>query len=165
MAGDRLVAWDSIELRIRGEKLVGLAREMIAARGVPLEIQAITFREGSAEVAGSFRRGISIPFRFHLRRVETDGLAVRLPIENLTVLGILPVPSLLFHIAEGLAKVDGVRLDPERKTVILSLDRFLPDFLDVEISSIHLVAGGVKLTLGGGGADLPDFSGGAHGPS
>jgi hypothetical protein len=159
----RLVEWDRLELRVLGTRIVGLARDAIRGYRAPVELERIDFREGDAEVVGSVRKGIALPFRFHVRRIDVFGTTLRLPIEQLTVAGFLPVPTFLFRLAEGFGAVDGVTIDPERKTVSVSVDRFLPDFVDVEIEDVRIVAGGVRVTLGRGGADLPAGAGGVHG--
>ena len=151
----RLVEWDRLELRILGSRIAGLARDAVLRYRAPLEIDSIDFREGDAEIAGTVRKGISLPFRFHLRTIGVEGRTLLLPIEELTVAGFLPVPMLLFRLAEGLGAVDGVAIDPERKTVVVSVDRFLPQFVDVEIEAVRIIDGGVRVTLGRGGADLP----------
>ncbi|HVR44245.1 MAG TPA: hypothetical protein VMS56_12465 [Thermoanaerobaculia bacterium] len=163
MREKRLLQWDRLELRIGGERLVAVAKAILAGRNIPVELEAIRFLHDDAEVTGAVRKGLSIPFRFHLGAIEAEGLTVRIPIERLTVLGFVPVPSLLFRLAEGFASVDGVEIDPARKTIVLALDRFLPEFLDVEIIAVRPVAGGMLVTLGGGGADLPPDFGGLHG--
>jgi hypothetical protein len=151
----RLVEWDRLDLRILGSRLLGVASDAIRRAGAPVHLQGIDFREGEAEVAGTVRKGISVPFRFFLRTISIEGRTVRLPIEQLTVAGFLPVPALLFRLADGLGAVEGVAIDPERKTVVISVDRFLPRFLDVEIESVRIIQGGVRVALGRGGADLP----------
>lgn len=155
----RFIEWDRLDVRVRGARIVALAREKVRASGAPVEIERIEFRDGEAEVAGVFRKGIAVPFRFLLRRIGATGRVLRLPIEQMTVAGFLPVPSLLFRLAEGFARVRGVEIDPEHRTVVVSMDRFLPDFLDVEIESVRLIVDGVHVTLGRGGADLPDGGG------
>jgi hypothetical protein len=152
----RLVEWDRLDLRILGSRILGLAGDAIRRSGAPVDLVRIDFREGEAEIDGTFRKGISVPFRFFLRTIAIEGRTIRLPIEQLTVAGFLPVPALLFRLAEGLGAVEGVAIDPERKTVVVSVDRFLPEFVDVEIESVRIVPGGVRVALGRGGADLPE---------
>ena len=43
-------------------------------------------------------------------------------------------------------------------TFIVSLDRFLPSFIDADIQKIWIIDGGLAVTLGRGGADLPPSS-------
>jgi hypothetical protein len=38
---------------------------------------------------------------------------------------------------------------------VVSLDRFLPTFVDADIREIRIIDGGLAVTLGEGGADLP----------
>lgn len=155
MTGNRLVEWDRLEFRVRGERIVPLVRNEIAARRLPLEIDRIAFAAGDLEVTGRVRKGIPVPFRFHLRRIEANGTTVRIPIEDLTVLGFLPVPGLLFRIAESVADVEGVLIDAGTKSILVSVDRFLPPFVDAAIAAVRIVPEGILVTLAGGGADIP----------
>lgn len=159
---DRLVTWQRLELHLQGEKIARLARQAIAGKGVPVTLDALEFFAGVAEVSARVRKGLSVPFRFRVREVTADGPVLRIPIEQPTALGFIPIPSLLFRVAEGFAAVDGIAIDPARKTIEISLDHFLPPFVDAEIESVRFIAGGVEVTLGRGGADLPQNPGGAH---
>ncbi len=163
MVQQRFIEWDRLEVRILGSRIVAMARDAVRASGVPVAIERIDFRDGEAEVSGVFRKGIAVPFRFFLRRIAVSGRVLRFPIEQMTVAGFLPVPALLFRLAEGFARVQGVEIDPEQKTVALSMDRFLPEFVDVEIDGVRMIPGGVHVTLGRGGADLPVGRGGFDG--
>jgi hypothetical protein len=40
-------------------------------------------------------------------------------------------------------------------TLTVSLDRLLPDFLDIALDSVEIIRGGIALHLGNGGAGLP----------
>ena len=155
MNAPRLVEWDRLELKLRGERVLAEARRNLAAKGVPVELDRIDFREGMAVVEGTLRKGMTIPFRFFLERIEAEGRTLRIPIHRPTALGFIPVPGFFFKLAEGFAQADGVTVDAAAKAIVVSLDRFLPSFLDVEINEVGLVAGGVRVTLGAGGADLP----------
>jgi hypothetical protein len=152
---DRLVTWQRLELLLKGEKIAGLARQAIAERRAPVTLDSLEFFAGVAEVSATLRKGLPIPIRFRVRSVVADGPRLRIPIEQPTVLGFVPIPSLLFRVAEGFAAVDGIAIDPERKTIEVALDRFLPPFVDAEIESVRFLAGGVEVILGRGGADLP----------
>ncbi|MGH9459570.1 MAG: hypothetical protein ACRD2J_18190 [Thermoanaerobaculia bacterium] len=163
MTADRLIQWEQFQFRIRGERLVAVARTILAGKRLPLELDGIDFREGDAEVTGKVRKGIPVPFRFHLREIEARGTTVRVPIEGFTVLGFLPVPGLLFRIADAFTHVDGVAIDAERKAIIISMDRFLPPFVDADLASIRVIGGGILVTLAGGGADVPIPGGGFDG--
>ncbi|HSN68213.1 MAG TPA: hypothetical protein VLV48_03150 [Thermoanaerobaculia bacterium] len=156
----RLVEWDRLQVRILGSRIAVLAREAVRRSGAPVEIQSVDFRAGDAEIAGTLRKGLALPFSFHLRTIAVEGRTLRLPIEQLTVAGFLPVPTLLFRLAEGFGSMKGVAIDPERKTVIVSVDRFLPEFVDVEIEAVRIIETGVEVTLGRGGADPPGAGGG-----
>lgn len=159
---ERLVTWQRLELRLAGQKIARLAREAIAQRRAPVALDSLEFFAGVAEVSATLRKGVAVPFRFRVRNVTIDGRILRIPIEQPTVLGFLPVPSLLFRVAEGFASEEGIAIDPAQKTIEISLDHFLPPFVDAEIESVRFIAGGVEVTLGRGGADLPQNPGGDH---
>lgn len=159
---ERLVTWQRLELRLTGRKIARLAREAIVQRSAPLTLDSLEFFDGVAEVSATLRKGIPVPFRFRVRSVSADKQLLRIPIEQPTVLGFLPIPSLLFRVAEGFASEQGIAIDPDRKTIEISLDHFLPSFVDAEIESVRFIADGVEVTLGRGGADLPHNPGGAH---
>jgi hypothetical protein len=46
----------------------------------------------------------------------------------------------------------------EPATLVMSLDRFLPSFVSADIQKIWIIDGGLAVSLGRGGADLPGGS-------
>lgn len=159
---DRLVSWDRLDLRLRGERILAIVRKEIASRRVPVEVRDLRFREGVAELEGVLKKGIAIPFRVVVRRIERAGERVVVLLDDVSVLGFLPVPGFLFKLAEGFAHAEGIAIDPQRPAILVSLDRFLPPFVDLTIDSVRIVDGGVAVALGPGGADPPE-SGGPRG--
>jgi len=156
---DRLVSWNRLDLQVRGERILRMARSEIASRRLPVEVRDLRFRDGIAELEGVLKKGLSIPFRIVVREILPREGGVFVPFADVSVLGFLPVPRFLFSLAEGFAKADGITLDPARQAIFVALDRFLPPFVDLEIDSIRIVDGGLAVTLGPGGADPPQPGG------
>ncbi len=67
--------------------------------------------------------------------------------------GPLPIPSLLVGLLRQQFPSD-VGFEPPA-TLVLSLDRFLPSSIAANIQKIWIIEGGLAVTLGRGGADLP----------
>ena len=76
--------------------------------------------------------------------------------------GAIPIPQFLFGLARHRLPPELVRYE-DPATLVFSLDRFLPPFIDAEIQRIWIIDGGLVVTLGRGGADLPPASEGPHG--
>lgn len=152
---DRLIAWDGLELRVDGPRLLAGARLMLARRGAPIEDLTLEFRAGELSVSGKVRKGLPLPFRLKVRQIESHGRAVTARIENMAALGVIPLPSFLTRLVGNRQAADGVVYQAETNSLVIQLDRFLPTFVDVEISEIRIVDGGLAVRLGSGGADLP----------
>ncbi|MGA7613887.1 MAG: hypothetical protein WBX15_01790 [Thermoanaerobaculia bacterium] len=158
---DRLIEWDRIEVRLRGEKLAAAAGEIIRGKRIPIRQLTLQFLAGELKIEGTAQKGIPIPFRLSIRRIEALDGTLRVPLESMSAFGFLPVPKLLLQIvdAAGLMK-GGISIDPRESTIVIRLAEIVPGFVDVEIEKIRLVDGGVEVKLGRGGADLPE---GFHG--
>lgn len=148
----RLVEWDSLELRIDGERLAAIAKAAIGTPP-PLERVDLKFTNGLLRVFGSVRKYLSIPFNVDIVQIVPAGSTVRVPIQAISAAG-FPVPRFLLGLIRSQLPPDVVTLE-EPSTFVVSLDRFLPKFVSVEIQSIWIVDGGLVVTLGRGGADLP----------
>lgn len=154
-----LVEWDSIEVRVDGAKLEALAAAMIA-RDPMIERIALRFTNGLLRVEGSVRKFIRIPFAVEITRIIAAGREVRIPLGRISA-GPIPVPSLLVGLARDSFPAGLVRYE-DPATLVISLDRFLPTFVSADIQKIWIIDGGLAVTLGRGGADLPE--GELHGP-
>ncbi len=151
------IEWDSIDVRVDGAKIAAMAREMIA-RDPIIEKLDLRFTNGLLRVEGSVRKFISVPFTVEIQRFEAKGTTVRIPLARITA-GPLPVPTLLVGLLRQRFPADVGYEEPA--TLVLSLDRFLPSFVAADIQKIWIIDGGLAVTLGRGGADLP--TGGMHG--
>jgi hypothetical protein len=151
------IEWDSIDVRVDGAKIAAMAREMIA-RDPMIERLDLRFANGLLRIEGSVRKFISVPFTVEIQRFEAKGTTVRIPLARITA-GPLPVPTLLVGLLRQRFPAD-VRYE-EPATLVLSLDRFLPSFVAADIQKIWIIDGGLAVTLGRGGADLP--AGGMNG--
>lgn len=148
----RFIEWDSLEVCVDGEKIAAMAREMVAKDPL-VERLDLSFTNGLLRVQGSVRKFISIPFTVDIMRFETAGTTVRVPLGRITA-GPIPIPALLVGLVRQKFPAD-VRFE-EPSTLVLSLDRFLPTFVTADIQKIWIIDGGLAVTLGRGGADLPE---------
>ena len=148
----RFIEWDSIEVRVDGEKVAAMAREMVA-REPMIEKLDLRFSNGLLRVEGAIRKIISVPFTVDITRFETNGTTVKVPLARISA-GPLPVPTLLVGLLRDRLPKELVRYE-EPATLVMSLDRFLPPFVSADIQKIWIIDGGLAVTLGRGGADLP----------
>ncbi|MEO8379508.1 MAG: hypothetical protein ABI779_07570 [Acidobacteriota bacterium] len=154
-----LIEWDSIDVRVDGEKLNAMVKEIVAKEPM-LERLELKFTNGLLRVEGSVRKFISVPFSVEITQILTRGTTVRVPLGKISA-GPIPVPSLLVGlIRDRLPKELVTYEDPA--TLVVSMDRFLPSFVAADLQKIWIIEGGLAVTLGRGGADLP--VGGNHGP-
>lgn len=146
------IEWDSIDVRVDGEKIAAMAREMIAKEPM-IERLDLRFSNGLLRVEGSVRKFISVPFTVDITRFEAKGTTVRVPLARISA-GPIPVPTLLVGLVRDRFPKELVRYE-EPATLVVSLDRFLPPFVSADIQKIWIIDGGLAVTLGRGGADLP----------
>lgn len=154
----RFIEWDSLEVRVAGETLAAMAREAVA-RDPMIERLELRFTNGLLRVEGSVRKFISIPFSVEITRFDAKGTTIRVPLERISA-GPIPIPTLLVGLIRDRFPKDLIRYE-DPATLVVSLDRFLPSFVAADIQKIWIIDGGLAVTLGRGGADLP--AGGIHG--
>lgn len=154
----RLVEWDSIDLRVSGGKLEEMVRAQLASEPM-IERIALRFANGLLRVEGSIRKFISVPFTVDVTHIVTRGTTVRVPLARMSA-GPFPLPTLLVGLVRDRFPKDLVRYE-DPATLVMSLDRFLPPFVAADIQKIWIIDGGLAVSLGRGGADLP---GGIHEP-
>ena len=148
----RFIEWDSIDVRVDGEKVAAIAKQVVAAEPM-IERLELRFSNGLLRVEGAIRKFISVPFTVDITRFEASGTTVRVPLARISA-GPLPVPTILVGLVRDRFPKDLVRYE-EPATLVLSLDRFLPPFVSADIQKIWIIDGGLAVTLGRGGADLP----------
>ena len=148
----RLVEWDSFELRVNGDKLNAFVQTM---RVAPIERLQLEFQNGRLRVSGAIRKIISVPFSVDIPEILANGRSVRVPLRSASCFGGIPIPQFLFGLMKSRLPAQLVRYE-EPATLVVSLDRFLPTFIDAEIQKIWIIDGGLAVTLGRGGADLPE---------
>lgn len=153
----RFVEWDSLELRVSGEKLNAMVKAMVVGRE-PIERIELQFRNGLMRVVGSVRKFISVPFTVDVSEIAASGTTLRIPLHAASAAG-LPIPKILFSLIKGRLPRELVAFEPPA-TFVVSLDRFLPPFVTADVQRIWIIDGGLTVTLGRGGADLPPPSGG-----
>ncbi len=147
----RFIEWDSIDVRVNGERIAAMAREMVA-KDPMIERLELRFTNGLLRVEGTVRKFILIPFTVDITHLDAKGTTVRVPLGRITA-GTIPIPSLLVALIRRQFPAD-VGFEPP-STLVLSLDRFLPPFVAADIQKIWIIDGGLAVTLGRGGADLP----------
>jgi hypothetical protein len=145
----RFIRWDELAIRIDGAKLAKLVPLV-----PPLERVDLRFSDGLLRVEGAIRKFISVPFAVEVREIVADGRVVRVPLSSASAFGGIPIPQFLFGLMKGRLPAELVRLEPPA-TLVVSLDRFLPTFIDADIREIRIIDGGLAVALGAGGADLP----------
>jgi len=148
----RFIEWDELALRVNGARLAALVPLV-----PPVERISLTFTDGLLRVEGSIRKFISVPFSVEIRQMIASGKTIRVPLGAATAFGAIPIPQFLFGIMRGRLPADLITLEPPA-TFIVSLDRFLPNFVDAEVREIRIIDGGLAVTVGRGGADLPPQS-------
>jgi hypothetical protein len=154
----RFIEWDSIDVRVDGEKISAMAREMVA-KDPMIERLELKFSNGLLRVEGAVRKFISVPFSVDITEMTAQGTTVRVPLARISA-GPIPVPKLLVGLVRNKFPKELVQYE-DPATLVLSLDRFLPPFVSADIQKIWIMDGGLAVTLGRGGADLPE--GGLHG--
>jgi len=147
----RFVEWDSLEVRINGDKLNAFVQSF---RVEPIEKLELRFDNGLMRVVGSLRKFVSVPFEVQIREILATGRKVHVPLHGVSAFGVIPIPKFLFGIIKDRLPAEFVRYE-EPATLVFSLDHFLPNFVDAEILSVWIIDGGLVVTLGRGGADLP----------
>ena len=153
-----LIEWDSIEVRVDGEKIAAMTRDIVKNEPM-IEKLSLKFSNGLLRTEGTIRKIIRVPFTVDITRMEASGTKVKIPLARISA-GPLPVPTLLVGLLRDRLPKDVVSYE-EPATLVVSLDRFLPPFVSADIQKIWIIDGGLAVTLGRGGADLPE--GGTHG--
>lgn len=152
------VEWDSLEVRVDGDKLNGMVRSMVA-RTDPIEKIALRFSNGLLRVEGTIRKFIAVPFTVDITEIRASGTTVRVPLRNASAAG-FPIPMILFGLIRNRLPKNFVTYE-EPATLVMSMDRFLPTFVSADIQKIWIIEGGLAVTLGRGGADPPMATGGS----
>jgi hypothetical protein len=152
---DRLVEWDGMDLRVRGAAVLQTLFDLILKKQLPISDLRLEFLEGELQISARIRKGIPIPVKLTVRRIHVEGMTVYVPLENVATFGIVPIPKFLFQMIGDRGLPEGVRLDPETLTLTVSLERFLPMFIDLKIESVRIIPGGLAVHLGPGSAGLP----------
>lgn len=160
---ERFITWDQIDVRVSGAKMNGVLRQMLATRppSDPIESLELQFSNGLLRVVGSIRKFISIPFSVDIPELPVTRNVVRVPLRNAAAFGAIPIPQFLFAFVKN--KLPEIVSYEEPATLVLSLDRFLPNFVDADVQRIRITEGGLAVTLGRGGADPPLPTGGIDG--
>lgn len=152
----RFIEWDAIDVRVDGAGLETMVRQAIGSDPM-IERIALRFANGLLRVDGSIRKFISVPFSVEITEMQARGTTVRVPLARISA-GPIPVPTLLVGLVRDKFPKDLVRYE-DPATLVMSLDRFLPPFVSADIQKIWIIDGGLAVTLGRGGADIPQGGG------
>lgn len=147
----RLISWDSLDIRIDGDRVNALAQPF---RVDPIEKLQLRFLNGLLRVEGSVRKYISVPFSVEIREILASGTTVRVPLTNVQAFGGLPIPQFLFPLVQSRLPKGLVTFEPPT-TFVVQLAQFIPGFVDADVQKIWIIDGGLSVTLGRGGADPP----------
>jgi hypothetical protein len=147
----RLIEWDSIEVRISGDRVDALAQSF---RVDPIEKLNLRFLNGLLRVEGSVRKFVNVPFSVDIREILPSGTTVRVPLTNVQAFGGLPIPQFLFPLVQSRLPKGLVTFEPPA-TFVVELAQFIPGFVDADLQKIWIIDGGLSVTLGRGGADPP----------
>lgn len=154
------VEWDSLEVRVDGDKLNTMMKSMIG-NTEPIEKIDLRFSNGLLRVEGTIRKFIAVPFTVDITEIRVSGTTIRVPLRGASAAG-FPVPTILFGLIRSRLPKDLVSYE-EPATLVVTLDRFLPNFISTDIQNIWIIEGGLAVTLGRGGADLPQPGGESDG--
>ncbi len=149
-----LIEWDTFDLRVDGERLAAMVPLV-----PPVERMSLRFANGLLRVEGSIRKFLSVPFSVDIREILASGRTVRVPLRSASAFGGIPIPQFLFRLVKDRLPKELVRYE-EPATLVVSLERFLPPFVSVDVQKIWIIDGGLAVTLGRGGADPPPGTGG-----
>lgn len=146
------IEWDSLDVRVDGGKIAAMAREMVKQEPM-IEAINLRFSNGLLRVEGIVRKFIAVPFTVDITHIHAKGTTVRVPLGRISA-GPIPIPTLLVGLLRQKFPKELVTFE-EPATLVMSLDRFLPPFVAADIQKIWIIDGGLAVTLGRGGADIP----------
>ena len=153
------IEWDNLEVRVDGKRLNEMVKAIVGKQE-PIERIDLEFHNGLLRVVGAIRKFITVPFSVDITELRASGTTVRVPLQNASAAG-FPLPNILFGLLQSRLPKELVGFEPPA-TLVLSLDRFLPPFIEAEVQQIWIKEGGMVVTLGRGGADLPRPEGQIH---
>src|SRR5437868_485483 len=96
-----LIEWDSIELRIDGERLDALVRSSLVSRSDAIERLTLRFTNGLLRIEGRVRTLVSVPFSIDIRELVAAGRRIRVPLGPASAFGAIPIPHFLFRMARN----------------------------------------------------------------
>jgi len=152
--GDRLVNWESLPLKVSGEKAAALVGQIIETQKTSITSLFLEFREGELLIEGKAKKGMTIPFEVTIREIRADGSTLHVKIHDVSAFG-LPVPAFLGKFLDGIGRDDSLRFDGDTNTFSIDVAKKVPTFVDITFRDVRIVKGGVEITLGPGGTDLP----------
>lgn len=151
----RLIEWNDMRLLVRGERIAEIVRAKNAGQKAPVREVELKFHDSLLEITGKFSKIVSLRFRVEIRRIDLEGSDVVLHIDSISAAGIR-VPTFLGKLFEKQIAGGGVMIDGNGPMIRIRLDHFLPEFVDVTMSTIRISDEGIVAVLGRGGIDPPE---------
>ena len=146
------IEWQSIEIRVDGARVNEMVKAIVGKQE-PIEKIDLHFYDGLLRVAGTIRKFITVPFTVDVTELLVSGTTLRVPLKSASAAG-FPLPTILVGLLQSRLPRELVSFEPPA-TLVLSLDRFLPPFVEADLQKIVIIEGGLVVILGPGGADLP----------
>jgi hypothetical protein len=118
-AFDHLVEWDQLDLRVSGHKVQESISHLLRERQLPVSGLRLEFLEGRLVVSARIQKGLSMPLKFTVSAITVVGKTLEVSLEDFAILGIVPVPRLLFRFIGKRSLPDGIAIfDPLRSASI-----------------------------------------------
>jgi hypothetical protein len=150
----RLIVWDNLHFRLQGARIAEIVGREIEKMKAPISMLTLQFSEGLLKIDGKIRQAIGIPFTVEIDRIEPLGTTLQIFLRRASAFG-LPLPTFLLGLIRERLAAQEVEYDHPSRSFRVRLDRFLPPFADVQLIDVQLIAGGIAVRLGPGGADPP----------
>ncbi|MGZ4808010.1 MAG: hypothetical protein ACXV7D_01660, partial [Thermoanaerobaculia bacterium] len=93
----QFIEWDSLDLRVSGEKLNELARSMVVD---PIQRLELHFLNGMLRIDGTARVFMSVPFTVYVSEMTPSGTSVRVTLRAASAFGAIPIPRFLFRLVK-----------------------------------------------------------------
>ncbi len=151
-----LLNWDGFTVRVDGGRVNEMAH--LQAKGAVEDLR-IAFLRGRIHISGKKKVAfVSVPFSADVSAISVEGKTIVVPVTNVAHIPTPLLSGLLLPVVRNLLSSkmpgDAVTLRPPL-TLLIRLDRFLPNFVDVQIETIDIIEGGLAVRMGPGGATPP----------
>jgi len=111
------VEWDSLDIRVDGDKLNLMVQSMIGGMP-PIETIGVRFSNGLMRVEGTLRKFVRVPFAVDITELRASGTTVRVPLKTVSAAG-FPVPLIAARVGAPSA---GNAVPPRRAAAAASFN-------------------------------------------